>query len=85
MIIKIETDCMIEAGHMIEIKVIIGTIRILEEGTVLEMIGIEVNIIHIIEEHLRTDTDHTIEAKVEIETIKEDPVGVDLEKRKIHV
>ena len=32
-IIKVEKDSMIKAGHAIEIEVIIGTIRILEAGT----------------------------------------------------
>ena len=35
---------------MIKIEVIIGTIRISEVGTILEMIRIELNIIRVIEE-----------------------------------
>ena len=48
--IKIETDSMTKAGYMTEIEVTIGTIRISEVGTTLEMIGIEVNVVNVIEE-----------------------------------
>ena len=49
-IAKIETASLTKAGHMIEMGVLIGTIRISEEGTMLEMIGTEVYIINTIEE-----------------------------------
>ena len=39
----------------VKIEGIIGTIRIPEIGTMLEMIGIELNIIEVIEEMLRID------------------------------
>ena len=52
----IEKDSMTKAGHMIKAEVIIGTIRTSEVGTTLEMIGIEVNIIEVIEEILRIGT-----------------------------
>ena len=41
---------------MIETKVIIGTIRIFEVGTTLDMIGIEVNRIKLMAETLRIAT-----------------------------
>ena len=52
---------MTKAGNMFKTKVIIGTIRIFEVGTTLEIIGIEVNIIEVIEETLRTETGHMTE------------------------
>ena len=64
------------AGHLIEIEVIIGTIIISEIGTILEVIGIEVNIIQVIEETLRIETGHMIEDEVGIETIEEDLVRI---------
>ena len=42
-VIKIETDSMTKAGHMIKIEAIIEKIRISDMGTTLEMIGIGVN------------------------------------------
>ena len=47
---------MTKAGHMIAIEVIIRTIRILEVGTMLEMIGIGINIIEVIEIFKDRDT-----------------------------
>ena len=52
------------AGNFIKVKVIIGTIRISEVGTILEMMGIEVNLIEVIEETLRIKTDHIIEVEM---------------------
>ena len=69
---KRETESMIKSGHAIEIECIIGTIRILVAGTLLEMIEIEV-----IEETLRTVTYHMIEAETGIEIIEEDTVGIE--------
>ena len=46
-----------------------GAIRILEAGTSLEMIGVMVNIIKVIEETFRTETGHMIEAEGGIEAI----------------
>ena len=61
---------MTKVGHMIEIEVIIRTLRILEAGTTLEMIGIEVNMIEVIAATLRTETGHMTEVEVSIETIE---------------
>ena len=72
-----------KAGHMIEIEETIGTIRILEVGTTLERIGIELNIIKVTEETLRIETGHITEVEAGIEVIEEDLAGteetVDLE------
>ena len=62
-IIKIEMDSMTRVGHMREIEVRIGTIRISEVGTRLKMIGIEINILEVIGETLRTGTGHMREVK----------------------
>ena len=51
---------------MIEAEFILDIIRISEVGTTLEMIGIEVNVVEMIEEILRLKTDHMTEAEVEI-------------------
>ena len=61
---------MIKAGHIMQIEVIIGTIRLLEARTTIEMVEIEVNIIEVIEETLRTETGHMIEAEAGMETIE---------------
>ena len=66
-----------KTGHMIEIKVIIGTIRILEVGTTLEMTGIQVNMIKVIEETLSIETGHVTKVEVEIKIIEEDLVGIE--------
>ena len=63
---------MTRAGHMIEIKVTIGTMRILEVGTTSEMTAIEVNVIEVIEETLRTETGYVTEEEAGIEIIEED-------------
>ena len=76
-IIKIETDSLIQTDHIIEIKVNIGTIRILETGTTLEVIGIEVNILQVIGETWRTERGHVIEVDAGIDIIEEDPVGTE--------
>ena len=73
--IQIETDWMKQAGHMIEIEVIIGTIRILEIGSTLEMIEIEVNIIGVIKETLRMEIGHMTKEEVGIKVMEEDLVG----------
>ena len=49
-----------------------GTIRISEEGTTLEIIGIEVNIIEMIEETSRTEIGSS-----RIKAIEEDLVGIE--------
>ena len=74
-IIKIETDSMTKAGHMLKIEVIRGTIRISEVETTLEIIGIEVNIIAVIEEALKKDTCYMKEVETGIEITEEDLVG----------
>ena len=74
---KKNRDSMIKAGHTMEIEVMIGTIQILEAGTTLNMIGIQINIIQMIEEPLRKETGHMIEAESEIEIIEEDLVGIE--------
>ena len=57
---------------MIKIEAIIGTIRILEVGTTLYMIGIDVNMIKVIEATLQIETGQMIEIEVGLEIIKED-------------
>ena len=63
---------MTKAGHLMEIEVIIGTIRISEIGTTLERIGIAGNMIKVIEETLRIETGHMTEVEAGIETTEED-------------
>ena len=46
---------MTKAGYTIKIEVTIEKMRILEIGTMLEMTGIEVNMIEVIEETLSTE------------------------------
>ena len=70
---------------MIDVEVIIGTIRISMVGTIqnfrgrnnLEMIGREVHIIEMIEETLRIETGHMREVEAEAEIIEEDVVGTE--------
>ena len=69
--IGIETDVRKKAGHMIKIEVIIGTIKISEVGTALEMVGMEVNMINVIEETLRMGAGNMIEVESGIEIIEE--------------
>ena len=58
---------MTKAGHIIQIELKIGTIRILETEINLEMMEIEVNIMQKIEETLRTETGHMIEVEAGID------------------
>ena len=76
-IILIETNSKIKADHMVELEVIIGIIKILEVGTTLEMTGIEVNMIKVIEETLRRETAHMTEVEASIGIIEEDLVGIE--------
>ena len=71
-------------GHIIKIEIIIGTIKISEAGTTLEMIGIGINMKKkMFQETLRTETGHMTVAEAGIEIILEDSLGteetVDLE------
>ena len=43
--IRIKIELMTETGPMIEMEVMIETLRILGEGTTLEIIGIKINMI----------------------------------------
>ena len=54
---------MTKADDIIQREIIIGTIRISNVGTTLEMIGINVNIMEVIEETLRIETSHMIEVE----------------------
>ena len=68
----IETDSMMTAGHIIKLEVIIGTMRTLEVGVTTEIIGIEVNIVQVVEGTLRIETGHMKEAEAGIGIIVED-------------
>ena len=68
---------MTNASHMLKIEVIIRTTRISEAVTILEMIGIEINIIKVIEETFSTDTGHITEIEAGIEMIEEELVGIE--------
>ena len=46
-------------------------------GTTLEMIGIELNIIEVIQETLRTETGCVAKVEAEIQIIEEDLVGIE--------
>ena len=48
-IITIETDCMTKSGHVIKAEVIMGTIRTIEIGVTIEIIGIGINTVEVIE------------------------------------
>ena len=65
---------MTKLGHIIKIKVIVGTIRISEVGKALQMIGMKANIIEVIKEMLRIEKGHMTEVDIGIEIIEEDLV-----------
>ena len=69
---KNRIDSMTEASHMIK-----GIIKTLAELPTLEMRGIEVNIIEVIEETLRIEPGHIIDLEVGIEIIDEDLLGME--------
>ena len=62
-ITKTETDPMPKADHMIKVEVIIGTVRTLEVGVTIKIIGLGVNIVEMIEGTLRIETGHVTEAE----------------------
>ena len=68
---------MTKTGYGMELEFIMGTIRILEVGTILEMIGIEVDTIEVIEETLRTEKGDMMEVETGIETTEEYIVGIE--------